>query len=956
MDASQTWYTSHRPGLTDMRDVDVAVVFLKFHPFSYLHVFVFGMLVAKFRDVLKRHYAASFHNQANCENFFARTSPKFCMRDTEDKPQAPAGTVRPLHIGESFMCSCAFFGATIGYVGLLLVFLVKDIRPLSPKLSMRLSVLMPLQGLILVGLSFKQDPISWLFSLNFGGFALSAFGNVSYIQYVLQFLVYSLWPTYEAGFGFFLYLLAASFIVQRVVQAPLQKWWLAQAHKPGKNSPYTPLKVLIMPIITMLFLCIGDAVHDGQFSGKEGGYWVGRTTPVSGSSSGSSADDMLCMCIPGWVSGGDGVCYKHVTSLMDFYTAEKNCKRTGPPGAHLVLIKDKAQNSKVQKIVNGKSVYIGHWSGNKNKCSRTASDWVWIDRDFSTSFQAWRSIARFAWKEVGQSPDCWEGEGGTEVGAAAFMNFAIDAKGTPRNDANNGIWEDTNANNAMASVCSYEIAKVCSSSGALPRVSGVYDIKLDFPDSVGTHVDDKWTNPSIVIMPMAGTKDMRVVVASRAQSMAIVRATTLCKPLQCGQNKTGEPVDSVASVYRSSIWLGQGVLSEASLDSLYASMVSKDGQMRLRNSSGNSGGTLPQERRIRPLAGMPTQLHPVKLVPSLEEAKISNAGKRNAADAVSAWAGGERSQQRDVVSGLCEGTVKYNAVNKTLIRKIVTGPEDARLLLLRTASGTQSGAKIVDKFNIAAESNIMLAFNSLPPPSLVKMPAKETTCQQSPYGKSQMFIAKLTHKQASVPAVGKLNAPVVVNPETNPVKGSRIDCGFTRIHEKNWIGFDYNGNMHFVYSIFPHVILQTRPADGACVQLYKSTYNPLSNLGASTKTMQIHGNANAVPIYDDVGVRTHYLGIFHVLNEGHYTNFLYKFQPEPPFAIMEVSQAIRQFQGNSKVFVSGLSLLPLKKPIVFGGGTDNALVVSYGVDDRESRMMVATSAFIEMYFQDSAIG
>jgi len=44
-------------------------------------------------------------------------------------------------------------GAVCGYLGLLLVFLVPALRPVAHKLSARLSVLMPLQGLVLLGLS-----------------------------------------------------------------------------------------------------------------------------------------------------------------------------------------------------------------------------------------------------------------------------------------------------------------------------------------------------------------------------------------------------------------------------------------------------------------------------------------------------------------------------------------------------------------------------------------------------------------------------------------------------------------------------------------------------------------------------------------------------------------------------------------------------------------------------------
>ena len=78
------------------------------------------------------------------------------------------------------MCGVTFFGASLGYLGLALVCFVPALAPLSPKLSMRLSVLMPLQGLILLGLSFRQDPVAWLFSLDLGGYPLPGFGSIRY--------------------------------------------------------------------------------------------------------------------------------------------------------------------------------------------------------------------------------------------------------------------------------------------------------------------------------------------------------------------------------------------------------------------------------------------------------------------------------------------------------------------------------------------------------------------------------------------------------------------------------------------------------------------------------------------------------------------------------------------------------------------------------------------------------
>ena len=119
------------------------------------------------------------------------------------------------------------WGASIGYGGLLLVFTVRDLRPPSHKLSARLSVLMLLQGLVLVGLAplptaaapnsnpasgdeetgglqrlravrlvrclfrslgLLRDPLAWLLAKS-----PAAWGNVSYSQYVLQFIAYALW-------------------------------------------------------------------------------------------------------------------------------------------------------------------------------------------------------------------------------------------------------------------------------------------------------------------------------------------------------------------------------------------------------------------------------------------------------------------------------------------------------------------------------------------------------------------------------------------------------------------------------------------------------------------------------------------------------------------------------------------------------------------------------------------
>ena len=119
------WYSEHSFGDASSA-MDLLVVTLKFHPLAYAHVFLFGMLLAR----LRKHLIG--------------------LEETEDAALATRLVVR----WGSWVWR---YGATLGYMGLLAVFLIEPIRPMAHKLSARLSVLMPLQGLLLLGLSLPND-------------------------------------------------------------------------------------------------------------------------------------------------------------------------------------------------------------------------------------------------------------------------------------------------------------------------------------------------------------------------------------------------------------------------------------------------------------------------------------------------------------------------------------------------------------------------------------------------------------------------------------------------------------------------------------------------------------------------------------------------------------------------------------------------------------------------------
>eukprot|EP00913_Durusdinium_trenchii_P004461 g4140.t1 len=105
-----SWYEYHSWGL--MRNFeDSLVVMLKFHPMCYVHVFLLGMLLARFRILL--HDIAGFKELPVIMDFLA----------------------------------------PVGYLGLLLVFNVPMAAPPYAKLSARIFALLPLQAAVVLGLA-----------------------------------------------------------------------------------------------------------------------------------------------------------------------------------------------------------------------------------------------------------------------------------------------------------------------------------------------------------------------------------------------------------------------------------------------------------------------------------------------------------------------------------------------------------------------------------------------------------------------------------------------------------------------------------------------------------------------------------------------------------------------------------------------------------------------------------
>mmetsp|Transcript_27935 Transcript_27935/g.41247 ORF Transcript_27935/g.41247 Transcript_27935/m.41247 type:complete len:1849 (+) Transcript_27935:56-5602(+) len=246
---------------------------------------------------------------------------------------------------------------------------------------------------------------------------------------------------------------------------------------------------------------------------------------------------------------------------------------------------------------------------------------------------------------------------------------------------------------------------------------------------------------------------------------------------------------------------------------------------------------------------------------------------------------------------LCEPSAMYNEVNKTLSRKLVTGPEDPKL------------------FEVPADSNSgslswSLTFSSFPPASLLNEQSSIDACKWQPEAVMQMYLS------ADGPALAS----------EKKAQGVRLDCGNSQGMEKNWIAFYHDGNLYYVYSIEPHVVVNVRPSDGACVEQYSTSSKDLRRI-----SLELRGSATAIRYSD-----TEYLALMHINDPTQgYSTMAYTFKAEPPFTVQRISKALPL---HYRAFASSLTVYKEK------------VLIGYGENDKKSRVLVMSRDYLESLF------
>jgi len=285
-----------------------------------------------------------------------------------------------------------------------------------------------------------------------------------------------------------------------------------------------------------------------------------------------------------------------------------------------------------------------------------------------------------------------------------------------------------------------------------------------------------------------------------------------------------------------------------------------------------------------------------------------------------------------VASTLEEAT---NVTTGVLTRLVVTGAEDPKFINLDTGDRGQVPS---------------LAFTSLPPDR-----PNSTSCGYVGITRTEDGNV-YTYNEPQDAVKQQYQTYGALEPNGSAAyhaAGAHVRCGFPDADEKNWIHFNRGGKIYYVYTVYPHLVVEAKAdgsptlPSGACRQSLTSdasnggnadAYRRLEEMGQAGGGFAIHGSAAAVEW--DGG----YLAVFHLKktsgnNSGAYVTMAYTFASTPPFAITNVSRPIPLAGGNAS-FASALAIAP--------GGSK--VVVGYGMADMESRAFVMSTEYLRSLF------
>jgi predicted GH43/DUF377 family glycosyl hydrolase len=172
----------------------------------------------------------------------------------------------------------------------------------------------------------------------------------------------------------------------------------------------------------------------------------------------------------------------------------------------------------------------------------------------------------------------------------------------------------------------------------------------------------------------------------------------------------------------------------------------------------------------------------------------------------------------------------------------------------------------------------------------------------------------------------------------NKVCLSQFEGESKEIREKNWVPFDYNGNLMLAYSLNPHFILQPVMGTGSCIShaWSKGKINwEWGQLRGGTSAINIDGSEYLAFFHSSLSMITAHSEENSIL---HYFMGAYTFSCHPPFTITKISPNPIVGKG----FYSGIPYTSYywkkKQRVIFPGGyifDKESIWLAYGREDHE---------------------
>lgn len=259
-------------------------------------------------------------------------------------------------------------------------------------------------------------------------------------------------------------------------------------------------------------------------------------------------------------------------------------------------------------------------------------------------------------------------------------------------------------------------------------------------------------------------------------------------------------------------------------------------------------------------------------------------------------------------------------------------PEEVRILQDGTSAGYSRVGLVWlnEKWEVEGEAQMLEAISTIEDPRLV---AVDDQLYMVYAAAPESEEGSACHRRVFVSELNQIDGQFVLGA---PLQLSQNVAKTNDRHEKNWTPFDYDGQMHFSYSLNPHTVLDFNKNDGSCNLVATTNYDIPWCWG------ELRGGTPALKIDDH-----HYLGFFHSsaqlatansedVSMPHYFVGAYMFEADAPFSLVKVSYEPIVASG----FYSGENHEPYWNPVrvVFPCGfifEDDFIYLSYGRQDRE---------------------